>query len=308
MIRRLALLACLFTLCITAASAFIRNTQAGLGCAPWPQCLAQQEAARGGSGLLKMARAGAAAGEVDAVFVARALHRISAVMVGLLALGIALFGWSRFGASDRLAAAVALADTVFLSWLGRYTPHDLPLVTIGNVLGGFALAAAFGWIAAAGRWRQGGRGAPVLPWLALALAAFQAALGVMIGARAAVGACLRPLCLPQAPVDPAVFDPRVAQAIASVADGQALHLAHRGLAMLLAACVVLMLLRPGAGDPAAVRGRRWAALGALACIVLLAPLGLATASGLGGVAGGTVHNVLAGTCLVLLAVAVRRAS
>jgi cytochrome c oxidase assembly protein subunit 15 len=169
MIRRLALLACIFTLCITAASAFIRNTQAGLGCSPWPQCLAQQAEARGGSGMLRMAPSTTGPGEVDAVFVARALHRISAVLVGLLALGIVLFGWSRLVASDRAAAAFALVDTVFLSWLGRYTPHDVPLVTIGNVLGGFALAAAFGWIAAGGSVqggppRAGGRISPGPRW------------------------------------------------------------------------------------------------------------------------------------------------
>ena len=301
MIRRLALLACIFTLCITAASAFIRNTQAGLGCSPWPGCLEQQAQARGGSGVLRMAPAAAAPGEVDAVFVARALHRISAVLVGLLALGIVLFGWSRFGAPDRAAAAFALVDTVFLSWLGRYTPHDLPLVTIGNVLGGFALAAAFGWIAAGGS----SRASAGLAWAALALAGLQSALGVTIGARDAVGACATALCLPQAAVDPAVFDPRVALAIASAADGQALHLAHRLLAIAVAACVLLLVLRPAPGGSRAGTGRRLPALGALACILLLAPLGLATASGLLGPGGGTLHNVLAGTCLVLLAVAAR---
>lgn len=334
MIRRLALLACIFTLCITAASSFIRNTQAGLGCSPWPQCLERQGEARAGGGVLRMAPAAGASGEVDAVFVARALHRISAVLVGLLALGIALFGWSRFGASDRAAAALALVVTVFLSWLGRYTPHDLPLVTIGNVLGGFALAATFGWIAAggtrvrraassmrprplggAGPGATGGSGSvagpgarAVLAWIALALAGLQSALGVTIGARDAVGACVRPLCLPQAAVDPAVFDPRVAQAIASAADGQALHLAHRLLAIAVAAFVLLLVLRPASGDPGTAGGLRLPALGALACIVLLAPLGLATASGLLGPEGGTLHNVLAGTCFILLAVAARHAS
>jgi heme A synthase len=120
-----------------------------------------------------------------------------------------------------------------------------------------------------------------------------------------VGACATALCLPQAAVDPAVFDPRVALAIASAADGQALHLAHRLLAIAVAACVLLLVLRPAPGGSRAGTGRRLPALGALACILLLAPLGLATASGLLGPGGGTLHNVLAGTCLVLLAVAAR---
>lgn len=327
MMRRLALLACVFTLCITAASAFIRNTQAGLGCVPWPQCLAQQAQAGAGSGVLRMSPAPAEGG-FDAVFVARALHRVSAMAVGLLVLGIVLFGWARFGAADRAAAGFALADTVFLSWLGRYTPHDLPLVTIGNVLGGFALAAALGWIAAgpaapaglaAGAARGPGRdagpgpargaGAPgrggaasLLAWAALVLASVQAALGVMIGARGAVGACEGLLCLPRGAVDAAVFDPRVVQAATSLADGQALHVAHRLLAIGVAASVLLLVARGGAA------GGRAPALAALACMLVLAPLGMATAAGALGPGGGTLHNVLAGTCLVLLAASVRASS
>lgn len=310
MIRRLALFACIFTLCVTAASAFIRHTQAGLGCEPWPQCqpLPTLTGAGGEAGAAKPAAATRPEG--DAVFVARALHRLSAVIVGLLALAIALFGWTRLGAGDRAAAAFALADTVFLSWLGRYTPHDLPLVTVGNVIGGFALAAAFGWIAAGGarhlRRDPPARGLAVLAWSALALAGLQSALGVMIGARRAVGACAQALCVPQSAVDLSVFDPRVVMAVAGAADGQALHLVHRLVAISIAACVVWMIVRTRRGGRVAGSGRpRALAAWALASVVLLAPLGLATASGLSGVASGTLHNVLAGAACVFLAALAR---
>ncbi|MFP5411637.1 MAG: hypothetical protein ACLGHB_01565, partial [Gammaproteobacteria bacterium] len=36
--RRLAILACLLTVCITASSALIRHWQAGLGCEAWAAC------------------------------------------------------------------------------------------------------------------------------------------------------------------------------------------------------------------------------------------------------------------------------
>lgn len=321
LIRWLALAACVLTLCVTAASAFIRHTQTGLGCQPWPQC---QAAAR-------EARADGAAATPDAVSVARAAHRVSAMLVGLLALAIALFGWSRLGGADRIAAAFALADTLFLSWLGRYTPHDLPLVTIGNVVGGLALAAAFGWIAAAtvrgrpgaagaarlrdveadaGRAGAAGRGAArargkvkSLAWFGLGLVVLQSALGVMIAARGATAACAQALCLPSGAVDPAVFDPATTIMTASPADAVALHLAHRLVALVLVLLLV-MLLRGGR----TVRGVTGPAASALVCALLLAPLGIAIASGTVGVAGGTLHNLLAGCLWVLLAVLARRSA
>src|SRR5690606_11467957 len=92
------------------------------------------------------------AGDAPApVRAARALHRVTATLAGVLVLLVVAFGWSTMGGGERIAAAVALVDTVFLSWLGRYTPHDLPLVTLGNLIGGLLLAAALAWIAAARR-------------------------------------------------------------------------------------------------------------------------------------------------------------
>ncbi|HWS74633.1 MAG TPA: COX15/CtaA family protein, partial [Quisquiliibacterium sp.] len=169
---------------------------------------------------------------------------------------------------------------------------------------------AFGWIAAGGARTAPGEaragGLTVLAWSALALAGLQSALGVMIGARRAVGACAQALCVPQSSVDPAVFDPRVVMAVAGAADGQALHLVHRLVAVSIAACVVWMIVRSRSGRrvPASRRQRAllsWAA----ASVVLLAPLGLATASGFSGVASGTLHNVLAGAVCVFLAALAR---
>ena len=302
MIRRLVLLACVLTLCITAASAFIRHTQAGLGCTPWPAC---ERAAT----VRPPSVSSSSAAQPDGIFVARALHRVSAALVGLLALAVALFGWSRFGGADRAAAMLVLGITLSLSWLGRFTPHDLPLVTVGNVLGGFALAAAFGWIAA-GRpaGHASGRAVPAvagLAWAALGLVALQSAFGILIGARRAVGACEDLACLPVSMPALAVFDPGVV-ALAVGADAQALHLVHRLLGLAILACIGVALLRirgaraagPASGGAGAASGRTVAAL---VCVLVLAALGMATASGFAGVAGGTLHNLLAGTLCVLLA-------
>src|SRR5690606_32698241 len=250
MIRVLALVACLLTVCITASSAFIRHWQNGVGCEGWPVCYRAAQppaqvpstAAADGQGALDAAvatiarvPAGDAPGPVRA---ARALHRVTATLAGVLVLLVVAFGWSTMGGGERIAAAVALVDTVFLSWLGRYTPHDLPLVTLGNLIGGLLLAAALAWIAAARRGRkraappgahgqgadgqgadgQGGarrgdlagdaaRGVRPFAIAALVLLALIAWGGTMIGERHAIDACSTPTCASGAAFDIAALDP-----------------------------------------------------------------------------------------------------
>src|SRR5690606_18376974 len=251
MIRVLALVACLLTVCITASSAFIRHWQNGVGCEGWPACyraaqppaqVPSSPAAADGQGALDAAVATIArvpAGDAPApVRAARALHRVTATLAGVLVLLVVAFGWSTMGANERIAAAVALVDTVFLSWLGRYTPHDLPLVTLGNLIGGLLLAVALAWIAAARRGRkraappgahgqgadgqgadgQGGarrgdlagdaaRGVRPFAIAALVLLALIAWGGTMIGERHAIDACSTPTCASGAAFDIAALDP-----------------------------------------------------------------------------------------------------
>lgn len=302
MIRWLALVACVLTLGINVASAFLRHSHAGMGCEPWPACY------REAAGATPTPVIGA-----DTVLVVRALHRVSAVLVGFLILGLLLFGWASMGAGERVAAVVALADTVFLAWLGRFTPSELPLVTLGNVLGGLVLAAAFGWIAARPRVTDptpvAGQGR--LRRLAIggaALAVLQSAVGVMISVRHAADACADALCAPQSAVLPGLFDPTVAMVVQTAADGRPLHLVHRLIALALVACVLAMLWgargRSARGErPGAPGEHAWPA----AILVLLAAAGIATAAGAPGHLTGTLHNLLAGILLVSFVVLVRRA-
>lgn len=312
MIRALAVLACLLTVCVTGASAFIRHSQAGLGCAGQAEC--RQPAATSGNGVAAApdgtvgieSRPGAA-GQTRAVVVARALHRVSASLVGLLAIGLLVFGWNGLSRSGRAAAVLALLLSVFLAWLGRYTPHPVPWVTIGNVGGGFALAAAFAWSAmqtasgsrpSSAATKPSGRsdvtwaGYASVGWILLGLLVW---LGLMIGARDAIPACPEPVCLQGARFEAASFDPARAQPSASPAGGQALHLAHRFVALgfvLLIAALVPQLVRAG-------RGR----LAVLATVLLVAQLslGLATAAGVQPLASASLHNVVAALWGVLLA-------
>jgi len=325
MIRMLALVACLLTVCITASSAFIRHWGNGVGCEGWPDCYraAHASGAPAPSGAATPTDAGRASavepsgqarprerGALDAavatianvpsvdapppVRIARALHRVSATLAGVLVLLVVVFGWSSMGGGARIAAAVALVDTVFLSWLGRYTPHDLPLVTLGNLVGGLLLAAALAWIAAA----RGGRGVPPgarrVAVTGLALVGLLAWGGTMIGARHAIDACATPLCASGARFDAAAIDPTRATVAVDAAAAQGLHVAHRLVGLLLAIAVALLALRLRAARPAVAA---WLAL--LVAAQLL--LGVGTALGTQPLLTTTLHNAVAALLAVALA-------
>jgi len=328
-IRWLAILACALTVCITASSAFIRHSQAGLGCPGWPtsQCALDAAKRSGGDAARAGERAGERAGapvaaqalpqpqaQGAAVRVARALHRVSAMLVGVLVLLIAVFGWSSMHAGGRVALAVALVDTFFLAWLGRFTPHPIPLVTIANLVGGIALAAALAWIAASmpSRYRAGAPAGAValagtrsgtgvgtvarLPaFLALALLAAAAWIGTMIGAHDAIGACEGTRCLGALRLDLRALDPlRAAQPIdAAVANG--LHWLHRLVAAAFAVAALVVIARAR---------RHGVARGALLLVVLLAAqvaTGVGTTNGAPPLATATLHNAFATLLAVALA-------
>ena len=315
MIRSLAILACLLTVCITGASAFIRHAQAGLGCDGRPGCLQQTADASPGTAAT---RASAAAGtardsepgpSVDsppvstnpsrAVVVARMLHRVSASVVGLLAIGLLVFGWNGLPRSGRVAAIAALLISAFLAWLGRFTPHPLPWVTLGNVGGGFALIAAFACVAACRAedlaWTSGRPRPAGLAIVAGALLAVLLWLGLMIGARDAIAACPSLLCLDGARFDVSAFDPALAQANASQGSGQALHLAHRFVALAFVLVVAMLVRRAWLG------GRRALAAVLAAMLAAQIALGLTTAVGGEQSVSATLHNVIAALWAALLA-------
>ncbi len=324
MIRVLALLACLLTVCITASSAFIRHAQNGVGCDGWPACYRAAQAAadaraadaRAADAAQSGATADAAAATAPtaeasgAVRIARSLHRVSATLVGVLVLLVAVFGWSSMRGAERIAAAVALGDTVFLAWLGRYTPHDLPLVTLGNLVGGLLLAAALAWIAAARRGRgaasalagpagsagsltPGTAGAARIALVALALLGLLAWGGTMIGARHAIDACDTPQCT-GARFDPAAMNPVRATVAVDTAAARGMHLAHRAVGLVFAALAALLALRLRSARPALAA---WLAALALAQILL----GAGTALGTQALTTATLHNAVAALLAAALA-------
>ena len=288
-LRRTARL-CLWAMLATIVlSAFMRLTQAGLGCADWPACYVQA------------AREPAAASAGSGVAAARLAHRVVASVVLVGAVVILLTAWSpepalrrrRADASALVVLALALAALGVVTAGAR-----LPAVTIGNLLGGFAM------LALCLRLATGTDAAPRLgPWagVGLLLVAVQAALGAQAGAVHAALACtdLADCARAAAAGDWRLLDPLRAS------PAEALGPSHRA-----AAPVLLLHMLGGAVVAAAVgiiavvawrRGRRGggAALAALGALqAALGPLVVLTGLPLPLV---LAHNLVAALMLATLA-------
>jgi cytochrome c oxidase assembly protein subunit 15 len=267
-LRQALLGTALLVLVVIAASAFIRLSQAGLACAGWPACYAQPAAA-----VIAEANPPVVADSVP-IAVARGIHRIAASAVGILLIGIVLVGWDKFrGIAGKGVAVVALALTAFLAWLGRFTPSDLPVVVLGNMLGGMTLFGLLWWLAGGGSATARKRGV-ALPVAVLAFLALQMALGGLLSARRQLLSCpTLPSCNGSwwpADAEARLFNPLVANSDLAV-DGAALVLAHRLGALVIALVVGGLAL-------SAVRAGGRAARAGKLLFVLLAVQGLLGAS------------------------------
>lgn len=262
LLRRMALLCLLLVLVITSLSAFIRLSKAGLGCADWPACYGRA---------LRQHQQGVAvaAEEQAATAAARLAHRVVASAALLLAVVMAMTALSsqpRHWREGRLALAL-LALALFLAVLGRFSSGvRAPAVAIGNLLGGF-LMAALAWQLA----RSAGRPAPQRPaplrvWarLGIALLLLQVSLGGLVSAGFAGLACPRLAdCavqgLPWSALDP-WREPLLDATRPGNAAGALLQQAHRIGALVVAALLLALGI-------AALRAGRRVAGGALLGLV-----------------------------------------
>ena len=151
-LRRLALVAAALVLAITSLSAFIRLSNAGLGCSEWPQCYGSRLRA------VQQNREPAVA-DSDAVTVARLAHRLVAVLalLAITTMVIVCFGNRPWLLREGALALAMLTLAIGLAVLGRWTAGArMPAVAIGNLLGGL-LMLALSWRLAAGSPSLAGR-------------------------------------------------------------------------------------------------------------------------------------------------------
>jgi heme a synthase len=296
LVRRMALFAAVLMLATITLSAFMRLSQAGVGCEPWPGCYAQaaRDAAQG------VAAPVVAGHGVAAV---RLAHRVVASLVLILAIAMVLSTWLTKPALPRegwLAAAV-LALAVGLAVLGIVTPGArVPAVTLGNLLGGFLMLALCARLAAPARFQEHRLGVGAV--VGAAVVALQVGLGALVsGSLAAVSCAGLADCLntaqaagwPWQALNP-WHVPLLDTGARVNPAGSLAQWMHRVGALIVLPMLALL------GALAWRRGRRRAAGALLLLVALQTVMGLLASSGGQPIVVVLLHNLFAALSLALL--------
>lgn len=184
--RPLALAAVVLTFIVVVVGAYVRLSDAGLGCPDWPLCYGKPV-----PDAMEDAKAWKEMG-----------HRYLAGALGLLLFALLMIAW-RTRRSAWLATAIA-ALVVFQATLGKWTVTMLlkPAIVTAHLAGGMTLLALLTWLALAQRTHQAeprmlALRAPAA--LGLSVLSLQILLGGWVSANYAALACPDlPLCLGQA--------------------------------------------------------------------------------------------------------------
>ena len=202
--RALTLAAVLLAFVVVVAGAYVRLSDAGLGCPDWPGCYGRLTPAQAAQDIERTVRA--QGGEHGPVSLAKAWkemgHRYLAGALGLMILAIAVLAWRQREA--RWLAAATLALVAFQGTLGMWTVTLLlkPAIVTAHLLGGMAtLALLVCLVLAQGRHQPApqARSLRLPAALGLAAVAVQVALGGWVSANYAALACPDlPLCLGKA--------------------------------------------------------------------------------------------------------------
>jgi len=205
MFRKLVLGAATLAFAVVGFGAFVRLSDAGLGCPDWPGCYGHiavpQNAEARGLAQLKFPDKPFD----DAKAWIEMIHRYLAGMLGLLILGIAVYAWrKRAELRQSPALPLFLAGLVVLqALLGMWTVTLLlkPVAVSLHLLGGMATLALLCWLTlvqyappqqvSTDKMRK----IKFLGWIGLLLLALQIALGGWVSANYAALACSGfPLC------------------------------------------------------------------------------------------------------------------
>jgi heme a synthase len=317
--RKLVVATTAITLALVMLGAFVRLTNAGLGCPDWPGCYGKLSPALA-TEQIEAAEAQSPAGPVSLPKAWKEMfHRYLASLVGVMILAIAWRAWRArpedraAGLRTRAGLPLAIVLLVVLQGLfGKWTVTLLlkPVIVTLHLLGGMALLALLTWLTA--RELNVGAGPPsqvrlLRPWALLALVVLcaQIALGGWVSTNYAALACTDfPTCHGQ--VLPAMdFDHgfHFLRELGMTADGEplsnealnAIHWTHR-----LGALLAFLAIGYVASKALAVRDLRGYGFAILNLLVLQVALGITNVMGSLPLAVAVAHNGVAALLLATL--------
>lgn len=148
--RHLTLIATGLALSVIVLGAYVRLSDAGLGCPDWPGCYGQLDVPQGEQ---QIAKANAAYPERP-VEVAKAwkemIHRYLAGVLGLLIVGLAMVAWRHRSEPQQpvLLPLILVGLVVFQGLLGMWTVTLLlkPVIVMAHLLGGLTTLALLWWL------------------------------------------------------------------------------------------------------------------------------------------------------------------
>jgi cytochrome c oxidase assembly protein subunit 15 len=200
MFRKLVLVTAAFTFVVVVVGAFVRLTDAGLGCPDWPGCYGQPTPTHAAQDIAKaVAEQGGPHGPVSIQKAWHEMgHRYLAGTLGMLILLICVMAWLRRHEQSPWLASGLLLLVVLQAALGMWTVTLLlkPVIVTMHLLGGMATLALLTWLAS----RQlpmhdagvADHENKLRPWAALGLVLLvaQIALGGWVSTNYAALACI----------------------------------------------------------------------------------------------------------------------
>jgi heme A synthase len=182
-LTRVANIAAVVVLVIVVSSAYLRQVSVRLNCPAWPDCV------------LRVTSEDPSRVQAAGERLARLVHRLSASIAAAMVLLMAYLSWVQQPRvrSDIALAAALVVLTVFLAVLGRWSKSSqVPLITLGNLLGGMTLMTLLHWMALRTAKPAGPairrQSLALVAGAALALALADVALGALVGSTRAIHA------------------------------------------------------------------------------------------------------------------------